>query len=92
MIRTANPKTDQISRSLLQKAVRRGCVEVTSLAIRSILLNKDFDWLRKRLAVVTFEECWSYGSELSYEKDEEIVTNHHLRITRAIKNHAGHKE
>jgi len=55
MIRKANPETDQISRSLLQKGkVRRGSVEVTSLAIRSILLNKDFDWLRKRLAVVTF--------------------------------------
>lgn len=86
MIRKANPDTDQISRSLLQKAVRRGSVEMTNLAIKSLLLKNDFDWLRKRLAVVTFEECWSYGLEVSYERDEEIITSHYLRIARTVKN------
>jgi hypothetical protein len=86
MIRRANPETDQISRSLLQKAVRRGNPEITKQAISCLLKNNDFDWLRKRLAVVTFEECWTYGSEVSYENDEETVIRHYLKITGAIKN------
>ncbi len=86
MIRRANPETDQISRSLLQKAVRRGNLEVTKQAISCILKNNDFDWLRKRLAVVTFEECWTYGSEVSYERNEETIINHYLKIAGAVKN------
>lgn len=86
MIRRASPDTDQISRSLLQKAVRRGNLEVTKLTINYIIQNNDFDWLRKRLAVVTFEECWVYGLHISYEKDEKIVTNHYLKIAQTVKN------
>jgi 16S rRNA G966 N2-methylase RsmD len=86
MIRKASPETDQISRSLLQKAVRRGNLEVTKLSINNIIRNNDFDWLRKRLAVVTFEECWTYGLEVSYEKNEEIVTEHYIKIARTVKN------
>lgn len=86
MIRQANPNTDQIGRSLLQKAVRRGNVEITRLVIKNLVENNDFDWLRKRLAVVTFEECWVYGSRVSYEKDENIITEHYLNIARAVKN------
>jgi hypothetical protein len=86
MMRRANPETDQISRSLLQKAVRRGNAEITKLAINCILKNNDFDWLRKRLAVVTFEECWTYGLEVSYERDVETIVKHYLKITEAVKN------
>lgn len=86
VMRKANLSTDQISRSLLQKAVRRGNVELTKKAISFIIKNNDFDWLRKRLAVVTFEECWPYGIYVSYEKDEEIISKHYLKIASAIKN------
>lgn len=86
MMRKASPETDQISRSLLQKAVRRGNLEITKLTINYIIQNNDFDWLRKRLAVITFEECWTYGLEVSYEKNEEIVTKHYLRIAESVKN------
>jgi len=86
MIRRASPDTDQISRSLLQKAVRRGDVKVTEMVINYIIKINDFDWLRKRLAVVTFEECWPYGLKISYEKDEETVLNHYLNIAKTSKN------
>lgn len=86
MMRRASPDTDQISRSLLQKAVRRGDVQVTQLVIKHIIQNNDFDWLRKRLAVVTFEECWIYGSQVSYEKDEKIITFHYSNIAQSVKN------
>jgi hypothetical protein len=59
---------------------------VTRLAIVKIIQNNDFDWLRKRLAVVTFEECWTYGLEVSYENDEETVIKHYLKIAGAVKN------
>lgn len=70
----------------MQKTVRRGNVELTRKAISFIIKNNDFDWLRKRLAVITFEECWPYGIYVSYEKDEEIISEHYIKITRAIKN------
>lgn len=59
---------------------------MTKKTINYIIANGDFDWLRKRLAVVTFEECWTYGLEVSYDKDEEIITNHYLKIVKTIKN------
>ena len=86
MMRKASPDTDQISRSLLQKAVRRSDLEMTKLAIAFIIHNNDFDWMRKRLAVITFEECWTYGLEVSYEKDEKIITDHLLKIVGTVKN------
>jgi hypothetical protein len=86
MIRKANQSTDQISRSLLQKAIRRGNVKMTKLAIGSILQNNDFAWLRNRLGVITFEECWSYGSEVTFDKDEDVITQHLLNIAKTIKN------
>ena len=85
-MRKASPDTDQISRSLLQKAVRRSDLEMTKLAIAFIIHNNDFDWMRKRLAVITFEECWTYGLEVSYEKDEKIITDHLLKIVGTVKN------
>lgn len=85
MMRKASPDTDQTSRSLLQKAVRRSDLEMTKLAIAYIISDNDFDWMRKRLAVVTFEECWTYGLEVSYENDEKIITDHFLKIVGTVK-------
>jgi hypothetical protein len=86
VMKKASQDTDQISRSLLQKAIRRGDIEMTKKAINYIIKNADFDWLRKRLAVVTFEECWTYGLEVSYDKNEEVITNHYLKIAKSVKN------
>lgn len=86
MMRKANPDTDQITRSFLQKTVRRGNFELTKKAIAYLSKNGDFDWLRKRLAVVTFEECWPYGLYVTYEKHLEIIEDHYLKIAKAVKN------
>ncbi len=85
-MRKASPDTDQISRSLLQKAIRRADLQMTKLAINYIIHNDDFDWMRKRLAVITFEECWTYGLEVSYDNDEKIIVNHLLKIVGTVKN------
>lgn len=86
VMRKASPETDQISRSILQKAIRRGDLELTKKAIDFIIQDNDFDWMRKRLAVMTFEECWTYGLEVSYEKDEKIISNHYLKLVNTVKN------
>jgi hypothetical protein len=56
------------------------------MAIAKIIDNNDFDWLRKRLPVVTFEECWPYGIDVTYENDKEIVTRHYVKLAQAVKN------
>lgn len=86
MMRKASPDTDQISRSFLQKAVRRGNTELVEKTIQYIIANDDFDWLRSRLAVMTFEECWNYGLEVSYDKDETIIKDHYIQLTKFKKN------
>lgn len=86
MMRKASPDTDQITRSLLQKALRRADLEMTKQTIAYLIQDNDFEWMRKRLAVLTFEECWSYGLEVSYDKDEAIISNHILRLVGTIKN------
>lgn len=52
----------------------------------NLFQNNDFEWIRKRLAVITFEECWSYGLNVSYESDANTILNHYLKIARAVKN------
>jgi len=57
-------------RSLLQKAVRRGAVELlfTTCALLESLGPKARTWLKKRAVVITFEENWPLGCELVFNK------------------------
>ncbi|MCK9267059.1 hypothetical protein M0P98_09390 [bacterium] len=86
MIPHVKPGTDQIARSFLQKAVRRGDQDMTQKAINLIIQNGDFSWLRGRLAVINFEECWTYGLNISFDNDIQIITDHFLNIASAVKN------
>lgn len=52
-MKRANSNTDQVTRSLLQKAVRRGDYNLTKKVIAYLLQIDEFQWLRKRLAVNT---------------------------------------
>lgn len=45
-------------RSLLQKAVRRGCVELVSRVTGILARMGDSNWIKSRSAVIAFEECW----------------------------------
>jgi hypothetical protein len=57
-------------RSLLQKAVRRGHVDLvyTTSALLESLSPKEKDWYRTRTAIITFEECWPLGYELNFNR------------------------
>jgi hypothetical protein len=63
--------TDPRLRSLLQKAARRGYVELVKLVARRLYEVGDRTWLRSRAAVITFEECWPLADRLVLERGEE---------------------
>ena len=50
-------------RSLLQKSVRRGNIELVFIvsALIQSLTFREKNWFRNRAAVITFEECWPLG-------------------------------
>lgn len=78
--------TDKIARSLLQKAVRRGGEDLVRRTVKYLIKIGDFNWLRNRLAVITYEECWPYGLDISFENDENKITSHFVNITNSVKN------
>jgi len=65
-----NPKasTDPRVRSLLQKAVRRGYMQVVELAVSRLEASQDSSWLRSRAIVITFEECWYLAGSLAIDR------------------------
>lgn len=73
-------------KSLIQKAIRRGDTEMTSRAFYHLLESGQFDWLRKRLAVITFEECWPYALNVTYDINEPLILKHCLNLAKAVKN------
>ena len=79
VIRKADAETDQLARSLLQKAVRRGNVTTTLATFRYLVAEKDeFNWLRSRLAIMTFEEAWPYGQDVTFGRSESEIAAHFI--------------
>jgi hypothetical protein len=57
-------------RSLLQKAVRRGNVDLvyTTSALIGSFGQKEKNWFTTRAVIITFEECWPLGAQLVFNK------------------------
>lgn len=57
-------------RSLLQKAVRRGNIDLvfTTSAILESLSSREKHWFRNRTAIIAFEECWPLGTDLVFNR------------------------
>lgn len=83
-MRKPRPETDQACRSLLQKAVRRGNTELTKVVAEHLAKTGDKEWLKNRLSVIVFEECWVLGGNLKFTKDENI-TEALIKIARSVK-------
>lgn len=86
-MRRPSPSTDQRYRSLLQKAVRRGCVDLV-ITISAILKERgtqERSWFRLRTAVITFEECWPLGTDLPFDKAFSSKVEALIRVTQSIK-------
>ena len=74
-------------RSLLQKAVRRGDIDLvyTTSALLESLSSKDKNWYRTRTAIITFEECWPLGSELLFNRKFYSKVAALVKVTRSMK-------
>jgi hypothetical protein len=74
-------------RSLLQKAVRRGNVELvlTTSALMESLSAPQKNWFRNRTAVITFEECWPLGTHLVFNRKYHSKVAALIKVTRSVK-------
>lgn len=77
---------DQVCRSLLQKAVRRGVVSVTEKAVIHLIQKGETAWLKNRLGVIAFEESWAYASRLQFTTNEGLLIKQYTDLARFSKN------
>ena len=86
-MRTSRSKIKNRYRSLLQKAVRRGNVDLvfTTSSYLESLGSKVRSWYRSRTAVITFEECWPLATELVFNKKFHSKIAALIQVTRAAK-------
>ena len=75
-------------RSLLQKAVRRGninLVYIVSALIQSLSFREK-NWFRNRSANITFEECWPLGQDLVFNRHFHSKVAVLVKVARSVKN------
>ena len=86
-MKAGRSKTEERYRSLLQKAVRRGNVDLvfTTSAFLESLGSAEKKWYLNQTAIITFEECWPLGAELIFNKKFHSKVAALIRVTRATK-------
>ena len=79
--------SDARYRSLLQKAVRRGHVDLvyTTSALIESMGSKGREWYRTQTGVITFAECWPYGAELIFNRKFHSKVAALVKVARALK-------
>ena len=84
---TRRSKIEKRYRSLLQKAVRRGNLDLvfTTSAFLESLGSKDKNWYRTQTAIITFEECWPLGAELIFNRKFHSKVAALIRVARSVK-------
>jgi hypothetical protein len=86
-MKAGRSKTEKRYRSLLQKAVRRGNIDLvfTTSAFLESLGSADKYWYLNQTAIITFEECWPLGTELIFNKKFHSKVAALIRVTRSAK-------
>lgn len=79
--------TEALYRSLLQKAVRRGHVDLvyTTSCLLESLSSRQKNWYRTRTAIITFEECWPLGSELIFNRKFHSKVAALIKVAKSLK-------
>lgn len=77
--------TDQRVRSLLQKATRRGFTQVVDNALALLETSGDKTWLRSRVIVITFEECWPLAASLFIDREPSSKRRAIFNVAKAAK-------
>lgn len=84
-MRKPNTETHQECRSLLQKAVRRGHPSLVRKVAGHLRQVGDTSWLRLRVAVINFEECWPLGAEFNPAGDFAESVDALVRAASSVK-------
>jgi hypothetical protein len=84
-VRKPKAETHSDCRSLLQKAVRRGEAGLAAEVTKHLGDVGDGKWLRTRVAVVTFEECWPLGADLPERPDQAAIVTSFIRVAESVK-------
>ncbi len=81
------PDIDARYRSLLQKAVRRGNVDLvfTVSTLIESLGSSEKRWFTSHTAIITFEECWPLGAQLVFNKQFHSKVAALVNVARATK-------
>ena len=79
--------TEALYRSLLQKAVRRGHLDLVYItsALLETLSPKEKNWYRTRTAIIAFEECWPLGSHLVFNRKFHSKVAALIKVTKSLK-------
>jgi hypothetical protein len=72
----------QVEHSLLQKAVRRGNIDVVNMTVKYLLSVGDSKWLKNRFAVLVYEECWPVGNKLTNSN----ILDQYVTLAQSVKN------
>jgi hypothetical protein len=80
------PSVYELERSLLQKAVRRGNESVIEVVFKYLLLNDNKSWLKKRLVVMGYEECWTFANRINLNCSNYELLQQYKTLARTIKN------
>lgn len=74
-----------VYRSLIQKAVRRGSIYLTQKVAYYLYNIGNANWLRKRTAVIAFEECWPLSLKLDYQTSFQQVVDFLILAAQSVK-------
>lgn len=81
------PSPNLLEHSLITKAVRRGNVELVEKVFKYLLSIKgQRKWLRDRLAVIGYEECWPYANTLNFSCNNYQLLEQYKAIACRVKN------
>jgi len=76
----ALPSPNSDLRSLLQKAIRRGQIELARSIVHRLVELNDRDWLRRRAFVFVFEEAWDTAHIFA----EDLVSGRYSQVIEGL--------
>ena len=81
------PSPNLQEHSLIQKAVRRGNVELVEKVFKYLIdIKGQRHWLKNRLAVIGYEECWPYANTINFNCNDYELLQQYKAFACKVKN------
>jgi len=81
------PSPNLQEHSLIQKAVRRGNVELVEKVFKYLIdIKGQRHWLKNRLAVIGYEECWPYANTINFNCSDYELLQQYKAFACKVKN------